>query len=640
MEKKKKILYHSNFSKIFTGFGKNAKNILLHLYKTGKYDLVELSNGTSQGHPELKTRPWRCIGGIPKDPQVIEQINKDPNLSRSAQYGDLVIDDVIKSERPDVYLGVEDIWGLSSFTKKPWWNKINCIAWTTLDSLPLLPDAVSAAPKIKNYYVWASFASKAMAKLGHDHVKTLRGAVDHSNFKRLSDERRLQLRSSFSIDPKSFVVGFVFRNQLRKSVPNLLDGFLEFKKENPFSNAKLLLHTNFAEGWDIPRFLQEKGINPADVLCTYFCPKCKNYEVKPFQGMNLDCRFCGSKNSQNTVNISDGVNEEQLNEIYNLMDVYCHPFTSGGQEIPIQEAKLTELITLVTNYSCGEDCCTEESGGLPLEWAEYREPGTQFIKASTRASSISRNLKKVFNMKEAKRIEMGKKSRDFVLNNYSVEVIGKKLEEILDNLPDHSYDFSFEPEKRDPSYNPPEIKDDAKWLIDIYKNILKVDLDENDSGHQHWMQALSEGRSRSSILDYFRSVAAQENQKNSQKESVDFSKVISNEGNKKALFVATSNIECVFFSSMFLKSFKESNPDCDIFFATKLEFFEMVACNPNIYKTIKYSKEMNDHLGMLGGMGNSIKYFDYYINFDLIDAKAIDSIGIPNKNFSTKNLAK
>ena len=86
-----------------------------------------------------------------------------------------------------------------------------------------------------------------------------------------------------------------------------------------------------------------------------------------------------------TTNIKAGVNESQLNEIYNLMDVYCHPFTSGGQEIPVQEAKLTELITLVTNYSCGEDCCGPDTGGLALDWAEYREPGTQFIKASTSA---------------------------------------------------------------------------------------------------------------------------------------------------------------------------------------------------------------------------------------------------------------
>ena len=83
------------------------------------------------------------------------------------------------------------------------------------------------------------------------------------------------------------------------------------------------------------------------------------------------------------------------------MDVYCHPFTSGGQEIPIQEAKLTELITLATDYSCGEDYCHEDSGGLPLSWAEYREPGTQFIKASTYPESIYEQLIKVYLIFEA-----------------------------------------------------------------------------------------------------------------------------------------------------------------------------------------------------------------------------------------------
>ena len=114
------------------------------------------------------------------------------------------------------------------------------------------------------------------------------------------------------------------------------------------------------------------------------------------------------------------------------MDVYCHPFTSGGQEIPIQEAKLTELITLVTNYSCGEDCCTPESGGLPLHWTEYREPGTQFIKATTSSKSIADQLEKVYKMSTEERLKQGKKSREFVVNNYSPEVIGSIFEKCFD----------------------------------------------------------------------------------------------------------------------------------------------------------------------------------------------------------------
>ena len=255
-----------------------------------------------------------------------------------------------------------------------------------------------------------------------------------------------------------------------------MDGFSLFLKDNPDSNAKLLLHTHWGEGWDIVRLIKEKGIENSRILTTYYCKKCKQYEVKPFSGQELDCKYCGSKKSQNTTNVQAGVSENQLNEIYNLMDVYCHPFTSGGQEIPIQEAKLTELVTLVTNYSCGEDTSTLESGSFPLDWAEYREPGTQFIKASTYPSSIAKQLTKVFKMKANKRAKMGKTGRKFVIDNFSPEVIGAQLEEIFDSMPDHDFDFDFKDKPRNPNYIPRNITCDSEWLVDIYKNILIMDV--------------------------------------------------------------------------------------------------------------------------------------------------------------------
>ena len=84
--------------------------------------------------------------------------------------------------------------------------------------------------KIKNYFVWSSFAERAMNEMGYNHVKTLRGSLDTSNFFRFSDKERDNLRKYHGLSDE-FIVGFVFRNQLRKSVPNLLDGFKLFKKE-------------------------------------------------------------------------------------------------------------------------------------------------------------------------------------------------------------------------------------------------------------------------------------------------------------------------------------------------------------------------------------------------------------------------
>ena len=409
MHKKKKILFHSNHSKAFTGFGKNCKNVLTYLYKTGKYEIYEAANGFSKSHPSLSKLPWKCFGTLPDDQSRLRELNKDPNLARAAGYGSEKIDEIIKEVKPDIYIGAEDIWAFNKYWERKWWNNIHCAIWTTLDSEPILPLAVEFAEKIDNYFVWASFAEREMHKLGHKQVQTIHGIVENQNFFKFNQDSKNKLREINNISQDCFVVGFVFRNQLRKSVPNLLDGFISFKNSNPSINTKLLLHTNWSEGWDIVRLLKEKNINNENILTTYFCNKCKKYEIKPFSGQELDCRFCKSEKSQNTINVNHGVSESQLNEIYNLMDVYCHPFTSGGQEIPIQEAKLTELITLVTNYSCGEEHCTQESGGFPLDWAEYREPGTQFIKASTYPSSIAKQLNKVFKMKSSKKKPWAKK---------------------------------------------------------------------------------------------------------------------------------------------------------------------------------------------------------------------------------------
>lgn len=618
---KKKIVFHSNHSKAFTGFGKNTKNILKYLYQTGKYDIVEFANGSNWSNPNLKNMPWKAIGSLPDDQALLQKINQDPQAARMAGYGSNMIDKLIMQEKPDIYIGSEDIWAFNGYSERDWWNKINCMIWTTLDSLPILPLAVNEAKNIKNYFVWASFAEKALHKLGHEHVKTLHGAVDCSVFKRLSDSKRLNIRNNHNINESDYIIGFVFRNQLRKSVPNLIEGFKQFIKDHPDSNAKLLLHTHWNEGWDIPRLLQEKGINPKLILTTYFCEACGSYEVKPFHGQGQECRSCGQKKS-NTTNTNQGVNESQLNEIYNLMDVYCHPFTSGGQEIPIQEAKLTELITLVTDYSCGEDSCTEESGGIPLDWAEYREPGTQFIKASTSAFSIAKNLKKIYKMNPDKRREQEKKSRDFVIKEYSVETIGNKLESIIDGMPDVNWDFDVSFKTRNPNYNPPEIQDDKEWVTHLYKNILSQDnIDEHNEGHRHWMHRLSTDMNRAQVLDYFRSAAQKENQENNQ---VEFSSLFEKTANKKGLIVCNGDANILFAATSLLDSFHDTYPDTDLYFACNPSLINLLKGNPHIKKIIPYDTTLENELAMIGHLKNQ-GYVDYYINLNHSILKNITS---------------
>ena len=605
---RKKIVFQSDFSLAKTGFGRNSKAILKYLYKTGKYDIVNYCCGMQKGNSQLDRTPWKSCGSLPNTQQEVDKLNKDPHLARMASYGAYLIDEIIKEEKPDVYIAVQDIWGVDFAIDKPWFDKINSVIWTTLDSLPILESAVKCAPKVKNYWIWSDFATKALHKLGHKHVKTVHGALDTENFNKLPDENRKDLRSKFNIDENKFMVGFVFRNQLRKSVPNLLEGYAIWKKENNIKNSGLLLHTHFGEGWNIMKLASEYGIDAKEIYTTYICKVCGSYEVKNFTGQDLDCKFCGHEKSQITTNVGLGITEQELNEVYNLMDVYCHPFTSGGQEIPIQEAKLAELITLVTNYSCGEELCKKETYSLPLDWSEYREHGTEFIKASTCPKSIAQNLQKVYSMSKEERIEYGKKAREWTIENYSINIIGKFIEDFIDSCPEVDKNLSFTIEEKDPYHVVPDIKDNGEWILYLYKNILKAkDLNKEDDGYKYWMNELQKGTKRNDIENYFRQVAIQDNNKT---KTISFEDILDKDDDgKRLLYVMPESIGDVFLSTSLFKSIKEQYPNYNLYVSTKPEYFEVLEANPYIHKVIQYISQM-DSLTWLEGIGSHKGYFE------------------------------
>lgn len=609
---KKKILLHSNHCRMKTGFGKHMKHLLSYLHNTGKYEIVEFCNGRQWNDPTLTTLPWKCFGSLPHEQNIIQEVNADPKKGRLASYGHYKIDDVIKQEKPDIYLGIEDIWGMEGFWNKLWWKKINSIIWTPIDSLPLLDKHDEATRNTSNIIVQASFAQKALIEKGFNNTHLMPVPLDVSNFHKLSKQKKEDLRKKHNLPLDAFIIGFVFRNQLRKSVPNLLDGFSQFLSKHPDSKAMLLLHTHWLEGWDIPRLLREKNIDPKLILTTYYCDKCRQYEIKPFAGQDLDCRFCGTKKSQQTAQVSRGVSEGQLNEIYNLMDTYCHAFTSGGQEIPIQEAKLCELVTMVTNYSCGEDYASKDSGGLPLEWSEYREPGTQFIKASTDPTSICNQIETVYNMPPKTKSALGKKARKFVIDFCSIDSVCSRFDALLDTMEKSDWDFDFSYVPQDPNYIPPEISEDKLWVIDLYKNILKVEDPEKEeaSGIAHWIHRLSTDQTRQSVYDYFRKVAIDSNTKNMTKPFEDL--LDSNDKGRRILFVLPENKVDILNSTSLLKYIKDKYPDHNIYYATKPENTEIVLGNPYIHKVITYNEVMENFIWS-EGQGAYEGFFEFVL---------------------------
>jgi glycosyltransferase involved in cell wall biosynthesis len=654
--RKKVVLFHSDSALIKTGFGRVMKCVLKFLYKTKKYELHHLCCGTRDGLPAIQHTPWKSHGAIPG--------NAPANVDRSIAYGKTALDDLIKKIKPDVYIGMQDFWGLDYSLDKKWFKKITSCIWTTLDSLPLLGGAIERAKDIKNYWVWSNFAEKEMHRLGFNHVRTMHGPIETSNFYRIQDEKRKALRKKNSIPEDSIVCGFVFRNQLRKLVPNLLEGYKIWRDEHPeIKNAYLILHTNFSEGWSIPKQVKQNNIDPKEILATYVCEKCGEYQVKSYfddeyifrknkEGLfeqdksgnkirnakpiheKKNCPYCKSPNSQNTINISQGVTEKQLNEIYNLMDVYVHPFTSGGQEIPIQEAKLTELITLVTNYSCGEECCEEDAHSMPLEWTKYYEHGTEFIKASTIPGSIAEQLNKFINLNSEEKSEKGKKAREWVIKGFSIESIGKKLIEFIDQAPllDQHNEELFVASDDDFVPDPDGVIDqelnDEEWLAEIYQKILGRKFDEE--GFNYWIKQIAEGKTRPSIEAYFRSVAKGNlSKKQSQNLRLEefFGKFIKNKNKKKILFVIPKSIGDCFLSTSIISSLRSlyKKNEWDIYVSSEAPFKGVFEGNEGIEAWIPYNQSMENHM-LMEGAADHEGWFDICFTPHLSTQKTMNYI--------------
>lgn len=596
--KRHKIVFQTNYSRLSTGLSKNLRSILKYLYKTGKYDIVEFAAGYKWSDPKLQRLPWKAYGTLPDSKQELDKLSVDSQTIKSAGYGTYSIDKLIKLEKPTIWMGIEDFWAFSHYWDKYWWDKINTVLHTTIDALPILPQAVEFADKIPNFYVWSEFAEREFHKHGKTHVKTLHGVFDHYNFTPASKEEKDQLRKAHGIPDDAFIIIDVFRNQSRKQVYSLLEGYSIWKKNNKNIKSYLLLVTNVNEGWNIPRLAKEFGVDEKEILFPYVCSSCGEFEISSLKKKNSDCKFCGAKRTVNTISVRKGISENQLRDCYCLSDIMVHAFKNGGQEIPIQEAKLCELPTALTNYSCGVDMCVPEAHSYPLEYFVTREYDTEFINAQTDPVSIARAITHFYDMGEAERNRIGSLARKWIEENYSVEKVGKQLEAIFDAMEIKDWDYDFSQDKKNDKYPMPQIEDDTEFVLDLFKNISKTSQTKDSDECKQLVNFLE--TKKFSKLDIYKNFIHQAIEDNRENDPIDFNKLFDDTGKKRGLIVMKESGGDIFILTSLFKSFKELYPDYDLYVAANPQFAEILNNNPYMYKTINYMPEMENEMFMTG----------------------------------------
>ena len=618
--RKKRVLFLTDYAGAFTGFGKQCKLLLTYLYKTGKYEILSAAQGIPKHGPHVDKYPWKTIGVLPDDPQKIQQINQDPNLARAAAYGQLELNNIVKNFKPDVVFSINDTWGSQFVTDLPFYQKIPTVCWNTFDSLPLLPDTIEKANKIQNYWTWSDFAKKELHKHNFTHAKNQYPLVNTKNFYKLSDQKIAEIKNKFGIPQDSFIIGFVFRNQLRKLINTQIEAYSLFKKHNPeIKNTFLYTHTHYGEGWDIHRLCQQYGVDPREVLCTYICKETKQYFIAPFHGQDIENPITKTK-SLITTNVGFGVTDEQLNEIYNIFSLYSHPATSGACELPCVEAALTEKIITTCAYSFGEDIIENNKGSIPMKFVFYTEHGTQFLKSQPSPYELSKIFKKVYEMKPLAKRKMEEDSRKWALDNYSIEVNGKKIDEFLDNcsiLDESSFDIPDEnTKKQNPSAVIEPNNDNRLWVKSLYKHILDIDVSDEDEGLRHWLIKIEQNTPKEQIENYFRQVAKQDLEKNQKMELKD---LFDEDVNfKRILLVQPESIGDIFLITSLFESIRDRYPKdkYKFYVSTKPEYKDLLDGNQYIDKWIPYHPIMDNSILMEGGMGQKgicdIVYHPYF----------------------------
>lgn len=636
-----RILLQTNPPWIRTGLSESGKTLAKYLYKTGRYDLAYYCTQTSIADPNLKLQPWKAYGCLPTDPRAVQELNADPGKARDATYGAWNIDNVIKDFKPSIWVNSDDIWSVnSSYMSKPWWQHVNPILHMTVDSRPILDQAFEQAKLTPNYFTWAKFAMHEMHKFGpeYSHVKQIYGAMDCTSFSPIAPKEKQDLRNRFGISPNTVLLNYVFRNQLRKGAPFILEAFAHFKREHPDADVKIHLHTSWSEmgsGWNIPKLMKYYGVKDEDILCTYICKTCGNWHVSSYKGEEINCPYCGAQKSMITANITNGVRPEEMRYLYGISDAALSVMTSGGQELTSSQSMLCGLPLACTNYSCGEDFC-EQPFVYTLGFKPYYEHGTNFIKAATDTKDIKNYITKIWKSSRRDLAEWGEKSREWAVKTFSIETIGAQWERVFDALPFKDWSsITLVQEPKNDQYSFPQIEDENQFISALYVNILKMNEPESGEGFRNWKGVLQKGGSRQSIYDFFIGEARKENAK-IQAPGQDFWSMLDlTTGRKRVLFLAQQSIGDIIILTSLLESLQNQHPGADIYFMADMKYHELLIGCPYIHKVLPYIPALEQEMLAMGaGQTTKEAYFDAAYYPCLQTQKILSYISQPSPVFS------
>lgn len=439
MSKKLKVLMVSEASFLSSGFGTYTKEILSRLHKTGKYEIAEFACYGKVNDPKDIEIDWKYYANAVEgnDPR-----SQEYNSSMENQFGKWRFERVLIDFKPDIVIDVRDYWMSAYQQFSPLRPYFHWILMPTVDSAPQQEEWIDTFVHADAIFTYSDFGRDTLLHQSNNSIKyidTTSPGVSLQNFQYLPKESRQQLRQFFGIDPEAFIIGSVMRNQKRKLIPELfvaLKQFINYLEQTNHSKADktfLYLHTSYPDaGWDLPLFLKEYEIGNR-VLFTYSCKNCKFYKPSLYQHPLALCPRCGQM-SMSMPNVSNGISQQELNTIYNVMDIYTQYAICEGFGMPQVEAGAAGVPIASVNYSAMEDI-VQYLKAYPIKVNQFfRELETKAIRVYPDNESFLEILKNFIQLPEFLQEQKRHETRKLTEARYNWDDIAKKWEKYLDSV--------------------------------------------------------------------------------------------------------------------------------------------------------------------------------------------------------------
>lgn len=394
-DKKIKVMTISDHPLSPSGVGTQTKYMIDYLWKTGKYQFV-------------------CFGGAVKHadyrPQKIDAYGDDVIIHPVDGYGNVEqVRQALQTYKPDILWFMTDprfyewLWDIDDEIRA----KVPMVYYHVWDNYPY--------PKFNTKFYVSNDVIATISKLTDDIVRTLAPevrceyiphSIDMDVFKKIEKERIKEIKNKHFGD--KFSVFWNSRNARRKMSGSVIWWFSEFLKEVGQDKACLVMHTDPKDphGQDLEAIISELGL--------------VNGEVK----FSMDKR-----------------NTQEMSILYNCADVTVCASDAEGFGLSCLESLACETPVIATLTGGLQDQVVADDGthlGVGIEPASKAVIGSQNV-PYIYEDRISKEdflsaLRKMYNISEEEREELGRKAREHVEKNFNPEVLLDKWDKLFTEL--------------------------------------------------------------------------------------------------------------------------------------------------------------------------------------------------------------